>query len=305
MPRFKCPSCRRSFSQQTFATSYYLKRPEFLDDIAKLIVSGCALRSIARFLECVHSTVAGQLRRLGRHALEFHELALSEIDELRETVVLDHFETFVRSQVEPVGVATVVGKDSWFVYGIDGVRYKGSGRRSSRKRALKRTIDTPAPGKIVGSTRRTLKRVLSLTNGSLRLISDDHLAYGPAIRQLREGGATIDHSVHRNPIRGKGAPDGAARARDWAMFPVDLLHKLIRHLQQHHSRETIAFARKTTDLVERLAVFVVWRNFIKKLTERRPCKDSPATKLGLADRLWKWGDVLAERVFERRVAAGC
>lgn len=305
VPRFKCRSCRRTFSQQTFATSYYLKRPELLDEIAKLIVSGCALRPIARFFECPHSTVAGQCRRLGRHAVEFHELSLVNIDELEEPVVLDTFETFVRAQVEPVGVATVVGAGSWFVYAIDGVRYKGSGRRSRRKPPLKRKIERPAPGRIVRSTRTALERVLSLTSGSLRLISDDHFAYPPAIRQLRDGGAEIEHTVHRNPTRGNGDPDGKARARDMAMFPVDLLHKLIRHLQKHHSRETMAFARKRVDLVGRLSIFIVWRNFIKKRTERRPCKESPATRLGLAERLWKWNDVLAERLFGRRVALGC
>lgn len=303
VPRFKCPTCHRTFSRQTFATSYYMKRPDLLHRVAGMLVAGCGLRAIARELECAHGTVGGQCRRLAQHALVFHELSLTHIDELNEPIVLDHFETFVRSQVERVGVATVVGKDSWFVFALDGVRYRGAMRRSRRKQALKRTIETPPSGEVVRSTRETLQKVLALTERPLRLISDDHVAYAPAIRGLEADGARIQREIHRNPLRGHGDPEGKARARDAAMFPIDLLHKLIRHLQQHHSRETIAFGRTTADTVGRLAIFAVWRNFIKKLTERRPCNDSPATQLGIADKRWKWTEVLAERLFPARIAA--
>lgn len=282
-----------------------MKRPDLLYRVAGMLVAGCGLRAIARELECAHGTVGGQCRRLAQHAILFHDLSLAHIDELREVVVLDHFETFVRAQVEPVGVATVVGAESWFVYALDGVRYRGSMRRSRRKRALKRAIEPPPAGEFVRSTRETLQKVLSLTDGPLRLISDDHVAYAPAIRQLGATGDRIRREIYRNPLRGCDDPGGKARARDGAMFPVDLLHKLIRHLQQHHSRETIAFGRKTSDTVGRLAIFAVWRNFIKKVTERRPCDDSPATRLGIADKRWKWVEVLAERLFSARIAEGC
>ena len=45
--------------------------------------------------------------------------ALAELGEIGEGIVADHFESFVRAQDYPVGVATVVGKKSWFVYGLD------------------------------------------------------------------------------------------------------------------------------------------------------------------------------------------
>ena len=88
------------------------------------------------------------------------------------------------------------------------------------------------------------------------------------------------------------------------MFAVDLLHKLLRHCQAHHRRETIAFGRRTDHVVGRAALLAVWRNFIKLLTERRPSTETPAMRIGLTERRWSWTDVLAERLFERRVAVG-
>src|SRR5580765_7379636 len=65
--RFRCRTCGKGFSQQSFAASYYLKRPELTVPIAKGIVNGAAHRQIARMVGCVPSTVTKRAARLGRH----------------------------------------------------------------------------------------------------------------------------------------------------------------------------------------------------------------------------------------------
>jgi hypothetical protein len=85
------------------------------------------------------------------------------------------------------------------------------------------------------------------------------------------------------------------------MFAVDLLHKLIRHSQAHHRRETIAFGRRLNALLERAFLLAVWRNLIKARTERRPDLTTPAMRLGLADKPWNWNRLLARRLFVWRV----
>ena len=44
----------------------------------------------------------------------------------------------------------------------------------------------------------------------------------------------------------------------------------------------------------------LWRNFIKMRSERRP-RDTPAMRVGLADRPWSWAGALARRLFPARV----
>ena len=301
IPRFKCPTCRRTFSREAFATSYYLKRPELLLPVANLLVSGCAHRQIARHLGCAPSTVTRLSVRLGEHARLFHEVSAASVAPIHEPVVLDHFETFVRSQQERLGIATAVGQDSWFVYALHGASYLRLQGRSRRKRALKREPMRPLPGAVLDSTLKTLENLLRNSPAGLDLVSDDHPAYRAAVRRLTVH-RPIRHTIHANPDRSPGHDSTRARARDRAMFAVDLLHKLLRHSQAHHRRETIAFGRKRASVLGRAALFAVWRNMIKLVSERRPTRLTPAMRLGLTSRPWTWGEVFAERLFKRRVA---
>jgi len=108
---------------------------------------------------------------------------------------------------------------------------------------------------------------------------------------------------HPNVQRGpRGAPRNAqAVARDTALFPADLLHKIFRHTLAHHRRETIAFSRRINAAMERFAVAIVWRNFVKKVSERRGADvPTPAMLAGLTDERWTWRRVLSQRLFYHR-----
>ncbi|HUD71001.1 MAG TPA: hypothetical protein VMQ62_03475, partial [Dongiaceae bacterium] len=106
-----------------------------------------------------------------------------------------------------------------------------------------------------------------------------------------------------NPRRGpKGSPrTREALERDRAMFPVDQLHALLRHSRADHKRETIAFGRRLNAVMERLFVAVVWKNFIKGRSERRPDPVTPAMRLGLALAPWTWRQALSRRLFRKRL----
>ncbi|MEZ4332868.1 MAG: hypothetical protein R3F35_13990 [Myxococcota bacterium] len=46
--RYRCSRCRRSFSSQSFATTYWLKRPDLLEPVFHRLVACSAFRQIAR-----------------------------------------------------------------------------------------------------------------------------------------------------------------------------------------------------------------------------------------------------------------
>jgi len=304
VPRFLCLTCRRTFSRQTFSTSYYLKRPELVTTLAAGLNAGSALRQVARSVACAHSTPARLAARLGRHTLLLHARSLAFLrGRLDEPVVLDHFETFEFTQDYPFGVATPVGARSWFAYGVDPVPHARTGRRSSAQQA--RVLSRPrrpSRGGYAGSTRRVLDTLLPLVpeGGRLHLVSDGHPAYARAAASHPR----VRLQSFPNPRRGpRGTPrSAAARARDEAMFPADLLHALLRHTQAHHRRETIAFGRRLNALIERLFLFTVWRNFVKLRSERRPEPVTPAMRLGLATEPWSWRRVLSRRLFPARLS---
>jgi hypothetical protein len=306
VPRFLCLTCRRTFSRQTFSVSYYRKRPELMRPVAAGLVAGSAHRQIARSLECAPSTVTRVAARLGRHAMLLLARALFELrGKVHEPFVLDHLETFEFTQDYPFGVATPVGAESWFVYGLDPAPHARTGPRSTyQQRRLEARPRRAARGGYAGSTRRTLDTLLPLGNPgrSLLIRGDGHPAYDRAVARHKDA-QRLTLERYPNPPRGpKGSPrSGAARVRDRAMFPVDLLHKILRHTLAHQRRETIAFGRRLNAVLERLFLAAVWRNFIKRRSERRPEPRTPAMQLGLTDMPWSWKRLLSRRLFLHRL----
>jgi len=306
VPRFRCRSCHRAFSRQSFATSYYLKRPELLVPVAAGLVAGSAHRQLARSLGCAPSTITRLSARLGRHALLLQALALEELaGRLSEDIAADHFETFEFTQDTPFGVLTLVGRDSWFVFGLDPAPHARSGQRSVPQEARRRARPVRSGrGGYFGSFRRGLDLLVPLApeGRPVRVACDGKPEYLEAVRRHRAR-RRFALEVHPNPVRGpKGSPRSpAALARDRALHTVDQLHGLLRHSQADHKRETIAFGRRLNAIMERLFLATVWRNFVKGRSERRPDPATPAMRLELSHEPWTWRGVLSRRLFPRRV----
>jgi transposase-like protein len=300
IPRYRCLFCRRTCSRQTFSCTYYLKRRELSSPIAAALEAGSAHRQIARSLGCAASSVTLRAARLGRHAMLLLARALRCCAPLDEAVVVDHFETFAFSQDFPFGIGTAVGARSWFVYGLDPAPHEPGGPRRRRSRA-----EPPdRRGGYQGSFSRLLDTLLPLTTveAPLDLITDGHASYVSAIEQHARHSRVHHHRYPNPPRRLKGArrtPE--ARRRDAAMFPVDVLHLILRHTCAHHRRETIAFGRRLNALMERMFLTAVWRNFVKRRSERKPDPPvTPAMERGLTGAPWSWGKVLAQRLFPTR-----
>jgi len=304
--RFRCKACNRTFSQQTFSTTYWLKRPDLLEPIAAGTVAGSAMRQIARSLGCHHSTVQRHSARIGRHCMLLHCQVLAHLATLKEAIAFDHFETFVYSQNDRVGVTTPVGATSWFVYLLEVAPHRRSGRMSpfQKKKLARRRVPMPDVGEVTRSCERVLDSLGKMVpeGRPIPFRTDDHPVYSKVMK-THPAKVRFEHEVFGNPERGpKGSPRSEeARKRDKALFPVDALHGLIRHSIANHKRETLAFSRRTNALYERLSQMVVWRNMIKWRSERKPDPRTPAMLLGLTDKPWSWERVLSQRLFPRRI----
>jgi len=301
VPRFRCLECGGTCSQATFSTTYFLKRPELLPLIAAGLQAGSAHRQLARSLGCAPTTVMRQAARLGRHALLLQAHALDQLDSIEESVVYDDFESFAYSQELPMGIGTTVGSDSWFVYALQCAPHRRSGRRSPTQQAkVAREGREIASGAYRSAFRNTVDLLLSKipAEGELDLISDGHPGYRAGCRSHPQR-RRIRHHIFPNPHRPhKGAPRSPkAIRRDRAMFPVDLLHGLMRHSLANHRRETIAFGRRHNAVMERAFLMAAWRNFIKGRSERKPDPTTPAMTLGLTEEPWSWSRLLARRLF--------
>jgi len=239
--------------------------------------------------------------RLGRHAVLFHARCRNKLPLLTEAVVHDHFETFIGRQDLALGIGTAVGADSWFVYDVDPATHRGSGRRPDRTPLT--TGQVPFEWAYVRSIRRTFLGLIPLVSEKRKLVVrvDGRNDYRVALRPAAIG-SKVELEIYPNPERGpKGSPRSReARVRDFAMFPNDQLHQLLRHTCSEHKRETIAFGRRLESILGRAHLLAVWKNFIKARSERRPDRTTPAMRLGLTDTRWQWERVLSRRLFPAR-----
>jgi len=291
IPRFRCRHCGSTFSSQSFSTTYYLKRPELLEPIFQRVNACSGFRQIAREARCSPTTVMSQAARLGRHALLFlHQHRLHS--PVAEPIVIDGFESFAYSQYHPLHLNVAVGAHSHFVYGftLTELRRKGrmTARQHRRRAALELRYGRPDPQALELSIAELID-LAAPGSYPLTIRSDEHLAYPRAFRRLR-----------LRLIRHECTPSVEARTPKNPLFPVNLIDLLLRHNGANHKRETIAFSKRHQSVVERAALLIAWRNFVKPFSENHG-GGTPAMRIGLRERPLRLRELLTRRLFPARV----
>jgi len=288
--RYRCSRCGRTFGSQTFASTYWLKRPRALLAIYEGLVACAGLRQLARGLGVSPATVQHHALRLGRQALLFlgeHRPRGAP----REAVVLDGFETFEHSQYFPFHVNLAVGADSHFLYAFTDAELRRKGRMTPAQRARREALEAAFGRPDPRAVEREMAELLSLLappGSRVAVRSDEHRAYPRAFRRVP--GVAVHHEV-----------TSSRRSRTPAnpLFPVNRMDLLLRHGGANHKRETIAFSKRRQGAMERVAIFAVWVNFQKSRSEKRR-DQTPAQALGLVDRRLTTQELFETRRFATR-----
>ena len=160
--------------------------------------------------------------------------------------------------------------------------------QKKRRAELETFLGKPDPKAIEKDMAELIKVTLGSTQVA-KLFSDDHPAYKRAIKQLCKD---ITHAI----TSGK-----APRNRGNLLWEINLLDGLIRHSSSNHKRETIAWSKRRQSSAEKLAIFLVWRNYIKGRREKQRGSPSPAMDKGLMDRRLEVEEVLNRRIFRTRM----
>jgi hypothetical protein len=299
--RFRCPHCHRRFSSQTFSTTYWLRYRSLLPKIAQLVCQGPGLRQIARTLGISYNTVARHVARTGRHCLLFHS-AMRSGHPITEAMVADGFESFEYSQYFPFHTNLAAGATSWAIYHFTDSPLRRKGRMTAlqrqRREELERRLGRPDPKAIERGFAELVKTLLREVDArGLKLHTDEHQAYPRAIAKVyREDpdAPPITHVVTSSKER---------RTMSNPLFAVNLTDLLLRHSNANHRRETIAFSKRRQASHERGAVFMVWRNCIKRRREKgQGAVETAAMQAGWTKEPWTWRRVLGRRLFPSRIA---
>ena len=285
--RYMCMSCKRTFSTQTFSTTYWQKLPGTDAEIFTKTVNGMGNRQIARDLEVDPATVDRKLARIGRHCLLFLMSMLEKAKPATE-IVYDGLETFEYSQYYPCHLNLAVEKGTDFIlfFNDSELRRKGAMTKKQRPRRdeLEKLHGTPDTKAIMKST----EEMLSVTIGgqeSVTVYTDDHKQYVGPIRRYKD---RVTHVV---------TPGKDHRDHNNHMWEINLVDLFLRHSSKNHTRETIAFSKRRQAAAERLAIFVVYRNFMLGRRQKDRWSPTPAMERGLLDSKLSVEDVLMGRIF--------
>ena len=287
--RFTCKSCGRSFSSQTFSTTYWLKRPEILEKLMMKDAGGMANRQIARDLEAAPSTIDRQLSRLGRHCLLFHA-KMTEGADPPDEIAFDGFVTFELSQYYPTHFHVCVEPKTSFFNHFTDSEVRRSGKMTDRQKSKRRMNETmygrPDPQAVKNDVRELLREV---TKGAakLKIKSDKHRAYPIVIGELD---CEVDHEV---------VSSEEPRDRGSLLWEINRLDRMIRHSQAGHARETLAWPKRRQRAAERLSIFLVWWNYVKKRWEKGKHR-TPSELKGVVSRRLTVKEILAGRIFRTR-----
>jgi transposase-like protein len=286
IPRYQCLICMRTFSNQTFCTTYWLKRPELQLSIAELAVGGMANRQIARTLRCAPATVDLHLSRVGRHCLLF-ERQLPLPPSTWRDIVADGLATFELSQFFPFEFLAAVDKNSSYLLHFTIAPLRRSGRMTAEQKVTRAKLEAelgkPDP-KAVEKGMREVFQEAARGADAVDMFTDEHQAYPRAMRSL-----PCPYTHHQTSSK-------ARRDCHNPLFEINLLDMFTRHSTANHRRETIAFAKRRQGAAERIALFMVWRNWVKWRREKK-CRQTPAMLLGRTNRRWQFEDILSQRLF--------
>jgi transposase-like protein len=285
--RFQCLHCRRTFSTQTFSTTYWLKRPDILAQLLAKTTGCMANRQIARDLRVAPSTIDRQLSRLGRHCLLYHTQQMQTAKPI-SSIVIDGFVSFEHSQYFPFHHHLAIESDTDFLAYFTDSEVRRSGTMTpaqKRKRArLEANYGKPDP-KAVFKDMLHLMEVVTGGQRQVTVLSDEHRTYPLVFKKLL---CEITHLVTSSKER---------RDAGNPLFPANLADMLVRHSSANHKRETIAWSKRRQASAERLAVFLVWRNYLNGRREKVRGSPTPAQARGMMDHRVDVAELLERRLF--------
>ena len=288
VPRFRCNSCRRTFSRQTFRADYRDHRPDLNVPLLRLLASGTGLRESSRQLGLSLRCTELKARKIGRH---LRQLNLARRGPLPPTArfVFDELETYEgRRNTRPLTLPILVEGGSLFLIWAESETIRPKGRMSeSRKKAIaddERRLG-PRKDRSARAIRRTLRRGADLLAPGVRVRvdTDEKSTYPNHLKEVL-GEDSFEH-VQTNSL---------VPRETWnPLFPVNSEEARARDLMGRLRRESwlTSKARRWLDIA--LQVHIAYRNYVRRRSLSE--EGSPASILGYVPRRLRPTELLSWR----------
>ena len=196
---------------------------------------------------------------------------------------MDEEETYEGTSIRPLTMPVVIEKETWFVVASS----VGSIRRlappgSPRRR--RQELDELRRGRRPDESRRCVREVLSSLRarirGGLGLLTDRKASYAKIARDLFG-----DRVSHPTTI--------STRRRDTRnpLFPINTTMAMTRDNCGRLRRRSWLVTRRAARLQDQMAIFTVYRNYVRRRFNRDDPDQTPACLLGLLPRNLRFAEV--------------
>ena len=273
VPRFRCKSCGRSFSTQTFRLDYYAKKVVDYRAFERLLASSMSGRALGRHFGLSPDSVQNRADRLSRQALAVHSALRARADP-RESVVVDGFQSFDRSQFFPNNITLSVAGDSRFLLEATHASLRRSGVMTKAQKRRRATLERGAryePSALERSFAEILDQLARdrapARGRPLVLATDRKQEYTRAFDRHALG------SLGSDLVRRVMVSSRAARTRANPLFPVNYWDRELRKDQAAHRRETTCHCRNASNGMARFWCYASYHNYRKRFLVRAPVDD--------------------------------
>ncbi len=263
-------------------------RPHLNPHLFRLLASGLGIRQSSRLVGLSLRCTELKFRKLARHLWRLN-LNLRTPLPAGSRLQLDELETYeCRRRTRPLSVPVVIEAETRFIVWAEAATIRPHGKMTpARLKALQE--DEERLGKRIDRSRKSVKRALrraaQLATGleTVVLQTDEKSSY-PGLAQGAFGARRLVHETTNSKL---------ARMTWNPLFPINHTEAMARDLVGRLRRESWLVSKKKRYLNLGLAVFMAYRNFVRRRFNWDAM--SPAQMLGLTSRRMGWGQLLTWR----------
>jgi len=282
VPRFRCRTCRRTFSRQTFRMDYRDKRPDLNEKLFDRLCDSSGIRSCSRNLGLSLRCTELKLRKISRH---LRQLNLNLRRPLRGQVELqfDELESYeTHRSLRPLTIPVLIERTTRYIVWAESATIRPKGRMTPTRLA-KLAVEEQRHGRRKDRSRRAILRTLKrgselVAPDATVLLSTDEKSTYPGLARMAFGAARLTHSTTSSRV---------ARMTWNQLFPINhedaRMHEKLGRLRR---RSWLASKRRRY-LDHALQLHMAFRNLIR--TRFNYDRESPAELLGFVPRrLTRW-----------------
>ncbi len=250
--RYRCKSCKISFSEQTFAIDYRQQKRWFNQSCFLTLCSGVSQRRTAYIFHVVPRTIARRVKKFG----EICEENLAKYRKKREKVnevQLDELESFIHTKLKPVTIPIAVEKKTRKVLAVSigNIGAKGYLKKISLQKYGRR------PSERMSALKGLVRDLQTCVAAKARIGSDKCPIYPKLIRE------SFPDASHYTCKGSRGAIVGLGELKKTVFDPIFTLnhtYAMFRDNLKTLSRRTWATAKRKDRLLHLLNIYAWFHN---------------------------------------------